>query len=72
MEIFFKNFADILDITEDQFSMDTFLTDLEEWDSLSVVSFAAMADIKYGKKLNASEIRKAQTVQDLFSLVGGA
>ena len=43
--------------------------DIEEWDSLSLVSYIAMANSSYGKKINASEVRKAVTVQDLYDLV---
>ena len=71
MELFLQQLADILDIDVEQLSKDTYLSDIEEWDSLSVISFAAMADIKYGKKLTAPEIKKVQTVQELFVLVDG-
>ncbi|AIF53721.1 hypothetical protein [Pelosinus sp. UFO1] len=68
MDKFLEVLAEVLD-TEAQFTMDTVLKTIEEWDSLSVVSFAAMADIEYGKKLVASDIKKAQTVKDLYNLV---
>lgn len=71
MELLLEQLAEILDIDVEQLSIDTYLSDIEEWDSLGVVSFAAMADIKYGKKLTAPEIKKAQTVQELVTLVGG-
>lgn len=68
MEKFLKSLLEILD-SEAEITLDTYLADIEEWDSLSVVSFAAMADIKYGKKLTATNIKKAQTVKDLFALI---
>ncbi|MBP2662118.1 MAG: acyl carrier protein familyprotein [Firmicutes bacterium] len=71
MELFLEQLAEILDIDVEQLSIETYLSDIEEWDSLSVISFAAMADIKYGKKLTAPEIKKAQTAEELFALVGG-
>ncbi|SDF28280.1 hypothetical protein [Sporomusa acidovorans] len=72
MDIFLQNLADILDIDVKGLTTNTYLSDIEEWDSLSVISFVAMADIKYERKLNAPEVRKAQTVQELFDLVHGA
>lgn len=71
MDIFLQNLADILDIDVEQLTIDMYLSDIEEWDSLSVISFVAMADIKYGKQLKAPDVRKLQTVQELFDLVGG-
>lgn len=70
MEKFLGHLREILD-SENSFAMDTYLSDIEEWDSLSVISFAAMTDIQYGKKLKVTDIRKAEIVQDLFDLVAG-
>lgn len=71
METFFNNLADLLDMEAAELTMESYLTDLEAWDSLSIVSFAAMADIKYKKQLKATEVKAAQTVADLFALVTG-
>lgn len=68
MEFFLQELIDMLD-TEAEIRMESYLSDIEEWDSLSVISFVAMADIKYSKKLLAVDIRKAQTVQDLYDFV---
>ena len=69
METFLKNLADLLDMESSVITMESYLTDLEAWDSLSIVSFAAMADIKYKKQLKATEVKAAQTVADLHALV---
>lgn len=68
VEKFLELLVEVLD-TETEFTMDTVLETIEEWDSLSIVSFAAMADIEYGKKIVASDIKKAQIVKDLYNLV---
>lgn len=68
MEKFIEKMVDILDVEED-ITMDTVLEDIEEWDSLSVVSYIAMANSSYGKKIDAGEVRKAATIQDLYDLV---
>lgn len=68
VENFIEKITDILD-SEDEVTMDSVLEDIEEWDSLSLVSYIAMANSSYGKKIDASEIRKAVTVRDLYNLV---
>lgn len=59
---------DILD-TEMDITMDTQLADIEEWDSLGVVSFIAMAKAACGKKVERAAITSAKTLQDLYTLV---
>ena len=59
---------EVLD-TEMEISMDTALGDIEEWDSLSVVSFIAMAKTACGKKVERVAIANAKTLQDLYALV---
>jgi len=70
MEKFLQDLIDMLD-SETHITMNSYLSDIEEWDSLSVISFVAMADINYGKKLVATDIRKAQTVQNLYNFIAG-
>ena len=59
---------DILDC-EQEITMETVLADLEEWDSLSLVSFMAMANAAYGKKVILTDVKMAKTVKDLYELV---
>lgn len=68
MEQFIEKMVDILD-SEEEITMDTVLDDLEEWDSLSLVSFMAMANAAYGKKVVVADVKKAKTVADLHELV---
>lgn len=68
MEKFIEEMVDILD-SEEEITMDTVLDDLEEWDSLSLVSFMAMANAVYGKKIVPSDVKMAKTVADLYKLV---
>ena len=60
--------TDILD-AEDDVTMDAVLADIEEWDSLSVVSYVAMANTSCGKKVNVKDVREAVTIQDLYNLL---
>lgn len=60
--------ADILDV-EDEITLDTNLSELEEWDSLSIVSYVAMANAACGKKVDVKSVREAVTIQDLYDLL---
>lgn len=68
MEQFVEKMVDLLDC-EEEITVDTVLEDLDEWDSLSLVGFLAMANAVYGKKVVAADVRAAQTVKDLYELV---
>ena len=68
MKQFIEKMVDILDI-EDEITADTVLTDLEEWDSLSLVSFIAMANASYNKKIIPADAKNAETIRDLYELL---
>lgn len=59
---------DVLD-TDADISLDMALTDVEEWDSLSFVSFIAMAKESGFINVNRDVVNEAKTVKDLFELV---
>ena len=46
-QMFLEEMTDLMD-TEEELSMDTALSDIEEWDSLSHVAFMAFAATKAG------------------------
>jgi acyl carrier protein len=45
------------------------LCEIEEWDSLAVLSFLAMADSHAGVVLSGEAVAGCSTVDDLYSLV---
>ena len=55
--------------TENDISLDMALADIEEWDSLSFVSFIAMAKESGFTQVNRDAVNKAVTVGDLFTLL---
>ena len=65
---FLEKLTEVAD-TESLLTLDTELASIDEWDSLSLVSFLAMAEASYGKKISRDQVRKAITVSDLFQLV---
>ena len=58
-----------MEISIMEISMDTLLGDIEEWDSLSVVSFIAMAKAACGKKVERTVVANAKTIGELFALL---
>lgn len=59
---------DILDVEED-IKLETLLTDIEEWDSLSIVDFIAMANTVCGKKIQRTDVLNVKTFGDLYNLI---
>lgn len=66
-EEFVKKLADIMD-TDVNLNLSTKLADVEDWDSLSMVSFFSFCDSKLGIRLAPEQIKSALTVDDLFKL----
>lgn len=70
IDLFIQNFANQFDDTElDEFAPDTEYRELDEWDSLIGLAVLNMIDKKYGVKLNFTEMRGTETIQQLFDLV---
>ena len=65
---FLERMVEILD-AEDEISLDMNLSELEEWDSLSIVSYVAMANANCGKKVDIKKVREAVTIQNLYDLL---
>ena len=66
-EEFINKLVDVMD-TETPLQLSTKLADVEDWDSLSMVSFFSFCNSTLGKKLSPEQIKAAQTVEDLFKL----
>lgn len=69
-KMFLDNMVDLMD-TEQELHMDTVLSDIAEWDSLSYVAFMAYCNHMAGKKVNPKEVKTAKTIYDLYVLFGG-
>lgn len=67
---FIENFAAQFDDTDPaEITATTRFRDLEEWSSLIALSIIAMVDEEYDVTLKGDDIRKAETVEDLFNNV---
>lgn len=72
MEIkeFIQNFADQFDDTDASvLTLETNFRELDEWSSLVALGVMAMVDDEYDVQLKADEMRKTNTIQQLFDLV---
>lgn len=65
---FLGKMVDILDY-EGDLQMDMNLEEMDEWDSLSILSFLAEME-QYAKgSLNSADVKKAKTLNDLYILL---
>lgn len=71
MNQFLENMADILEVEATDLQADTTFRDLPTWDSLSQLSFLALAQDDYNKNLTSDNLKAANTFEDLFMLVNG-
>ncbi len=71
-EDFINELKDTLEIEDEdqEITLETNLKELEEYDSLSVLSIIAMLDKNFSKQVLASDLVKVITVGNLIELIG--
>jgi len=72
IEDFINDLKDALDIENEniEISLKTNLKELEEYDSLSLLSIIAMIDKNFCKQIPSSDFAKVTTVRSLIKLIG--
>ncbi len=65
---FYRHLDELLDVDPGTIKGGELLADLEAWDSVTVVSFIAMADEKYGVNVPAQRIVACRSVDDLAAV----
>jgi acyl carrier protein-related protein len=73
MEIkeFIEKFAEVIEVENvDALTAETEFRNLDEWSSLSVMLLIAFFDEEFEKEIGGTDIKKCDTIQDLFNLVG--
>lgn len=60
---------DIMELDEGSLNPETRLEDLEEWDSLSALSFVVLMGDEFDKKISGKEIRAFETVRDMMNVM---
>jgi acyl carrier protein len=71
MEIkeFIEKFAEAIEVDDfEALTPETAFADLDEWSSLSVMLTIAFMDEEFDKQVSNTDIKAAQTIQDLFDL----
>lgn len=68
---FLKEMYEFLEIESiPELKLDTNLRELEEFDSLTIMTLIAFADEYFNKRFKATDFRRIQTVEDVMSLIG--
>lgn len=58
--------SELFELELDEFSVETVLDDLEEWDSLAAISYVVMMDEEFEIIAKPEDIKEFQTVQDIL------
>ncbi len=61
--------ADVLDVEAAILQPASVLGDMDEWDSIALISFMAMMDDEFGKVIKGSVVKEQKTVADLMALM---
>ena len=70
LEEFISNFASqFADEDPSVFTPDTDFHELDSWSSLTSLSIVAMIFQEYGVEIESKDIRKADTIADLYAIV---
>ncbi len=59
----------MMELEKGTLAPETELNDLEEWDSLSALSFVVMLGDEFGRKVTGQEVRNMETVQDMLNIM---
>jgi acyl carrier protein len=69
-DIFFEELLECMEIDPVDINEDTVFRELEDFDSMAVMSIVAYADEKFEKTLSAEQLQDMKTVRDLMELIG--
>lgn len=58
--------AELLELETSDFTPQTLLDDLEEWDSLAAISYVVMMDEKFGVVAKPKDVQNFKTIQDIL------
>lgn len=66
---FIEGFAEAIEVDNvDQLTPDTEFRTLEEWSSISIMLLIAFFDESCEKEIGGTDIKKCNTIQDLYNL----
>lgn len=61
--------AEVLDIEPDEIHEDMNLKDMDEWDSLAILSFIVMMGDEFNKTVTGEDVKKLITVADALAMM---
>lgn len=64
-----KAIEELLELEEGTLEEDTVLDNLEEWDSVSILSLIVLLDEEYNKTITSKDIKEIKTVSDILKLM---
>lgn len=68
-ESFLEMLATLLECKTEDLSLDTSLSDIENWDSVAVLGVITMASESFNKDLSLEDVSKVNTIGELYSLL---
>lgn len=60
---------EMMELSEGVLTPDTYLADIEEFDSMAKLSLIVLMNDEFEKKLNIKQIREFKTVQDILNFM---
>ena len=68
---FYSEFYEFLEVESvEAFNIDTNIKELEEYDSLMIMSIIAFIDDNFSTKLTAVQLNNIKSIKDLMDLIG--
>lgn len=61
--------AEVLDIEPEEIHEDMILKDMDEWDSLAILSFIVMMGDEFNKTVTGEDVKKLVTVADALAIM---
>ena len=60
---------EMMDLEDGTLSPEMSLDDVDEWDSLSALSFVVLMKDEFNKKVGGAEVRAFESVQDMLAMM---
>lgn len=67
---FIEKFAEQFEETEQNvLTAEVYFKELDEWSSLMALAIIAMVDEEYGIRIKGDDVKKAETIIDLYNII---
>ncbi|MGE6487379.1 hypothetical protein [Paenisporosarcina sp. NPDC076898] len=55
---------EMMELEEGTLTSEKLLADIEEWDSIAIISFISLMDEEFNKQIKGSQIKEFKTIED--------